>query len=443
MTGTCSSTGDKRLYTQGRIDTANSTSCTSDGDCQSAGLTTPAFSIERIKRVFAKSFGVWSNRRCSLDQNLGCIVDADCTTLVAGQAVTNGTCSIRKGDYKRLANSTEGAGTTFSGWNPPTELCAVNPASLGNQCGSQTQSCTQTSSVTASVSFTSGSDAEKAARNSAINQLLTQCGLTTGGTDPVVNASRVVTNSTVDTNADGTPKVKACNGVSTQCPGVANQYDAGTIVPFTTLTLDNACSVSKNVVKCTGRCTSTKSYIQAGPTDASTAPPYIRPSYVAGSNGDYCAIPPTVSRVAFSTGTAKVANISGGSGIVTIKFNTGADVEQVPLKQIRIDWGDQQDNFAFPYAPRNDPAKPHIFSHTYVVNRGDTTHCKPFGSRTSCEFPIRIQVQDSWGWCSDASAVANGPDIQCQGNVDGTLLGNGRIDSSSWVDTGLTVVVQP
>jgi hypothetical protein len=99
-----------------------------------------------------------------------------------------------------------------------------------------------------------------------------------------------------------------------------------------------------------------------------------------------------------------------------------------------VDWGDSQDEFSFPYAPRNDVTKPHIFSHTYVVNRGDVKHCTTSLGRTTCQFPIKIQVQDSWGWCNDADKIT-----KCHNDE----LGNGRIDSTSWYDTGLKVIVRP
>ena len=147
-----------------------------------------------------------------------------------------------------------------------------------------------------------------------------------------------------------------------------------------------------------------------------------------------------MTNVKFVTGSATTATIVGGSGSVGLKFNTNADPEQVPLSQIRIDWGDGQDDFAYPFAPRNDPAKPHIFSHVYAVNRGDTKNCTTKNGRTNCEFTIKIQVKDGWGWCNDATDNSSGNDTACH---DTDILGNNRYDPKQWIDTGLKVIVQP
>ncbi|MBI2984254.1 MAG: fibronectin type III domain-containing protein [Candidatus Kerfeldbacteria bacterium] len=155
-----------------------------------------------------------------------------------------------------------------------------------------------------------------------------------------------------------------------------------------------------------------------------------RPSYPT----DYCAVPPEADNAQFLSGTSKLATITGGSGVVGIKFNTAADAEQVPLKQIIIDWGDTQDTIAFPFAPRNDPSKPHIVSHVYIANPGNPACRGGAGGRVSCEFRIKIQVEDNWGWCNDATAGT-----KCHRTIDART---GRFDSSTWYDTDLTVRVE-
>lgn len=143
---------------------------------------------------------------------------------------------------------------------------------------------------------------------------------------------------------------------------------------------------------------------------------------------DYCAVPPSVSNASFLNSTAKLTTISSGSGSVGIKFNTNANADQVPLDSITIDWGDEIKGIPFPNAPRNDQTKPHIFSHPYVLNRGDASHCGLDGSRQYvCTYNIKIQVKDNWGWCNDkASGNSSCPNA-----------------STNWYDTGLTVVITP
>lgn len=373
------------------------------------------FAQERIKRLFAQSFGVWSNLRCtaSSSTNAGgvCIVNSDCG---------NGACSVRSSRYLQIANQSVG-------WRPPTQICPANPAFQANVCTSTAQQCT----ASLAASGTSGpgninvNDASQdaALKQTAMRAALLNCGLAPKDSNPLpTNAGAVITGNPVNGG-----KI-ACSGVNAECPGGGTTgYEQGTTALFTTFTLSNPCSYSAATgYTCTGRCSSNSNYINASKPTVAPQSKYLRPSYVAGSQADYCAIPPEVSNVKFTTGTATTSTVTGGSGSVGIKFNTNADQEQVPLSAIRIDWGDSQDEFAFPYAPRNDTTKPHIFSHTYVVNRGDTAHCTTTNGRTTCQFAIKIQVQDSWNWCNDANATAS-----CHTNPSG------------WVDTGLRVIVQP
>lgn len=469
VTGACSVQIQNSFYNVGTVDLNRSgTPCQTDAECQSRD-NKAYFAMEHIKRVFTKSLGLWTNNACSGDNSIGCFSTSDCFRKQGADFIPKGECNKRLQKYVKVNSSIQGATPQFTGWVPPTEMCQTNPASLGLACSSAPTACSASASVTgtALVASNASSVQEAAARSEAIKAALGQCGLKLTSADPVIDSSRNVTNAVSDLKVDpdpkinGTPKVVACNGVSKECPGVTNSYAAGTVAPYTSLKLSNACSKKDGTMTCTGICTSTKSYILAGKTDASKAPKFLRPPYDATSSGDYCAIPPSISNASFVTGAATTATINGGSGSVAIKFNTNADAEQIPLSKIIIDWGDAQDPIDFPYAPRTDVSHPHIFSHTYSVNRSDTIHCKPYGFRTTCAFPIKIQIKDSWGWCSDASrdtvtstaktssqinAIAPQPaeevptiTTQCHN----TLLGNGRFDSTKWYNTGLVVNVQP
>ncbi len=175
-------------------------------------------------------------------------------------------------------------------------------------------------------------------------------------------------------------------------------------------------------------------------------PPKRDPQYP----NDYCAIPPDffcdpslknkageqicgvdvnndgkIDRKAlFLNSTDDTLNVSGGSGLVTIKFNSKADAEQVPLQSIAINWGDTVDSFNFPYAPRTDPSNPHIFSHAYTIKPGATDCHRGGTGATECDYHIKIQIKDNWGWASEASGGTN------------------SLDSSQWIDSGLTVHVE-
>ncbi len=389
------------------------------------------FAQSHIMRLFAQSYGIWTFKNGKY-----------------GQVPNSDKDNIDKAINKGL----------FVGWKPPNEICQNNPAANGNVCSSTTLSCTASLAVktTAAVTSGGGTTAESAARDSATTAAYAKCGLNVDNTPRSTCTDTVTTNAkngTVCTsNAqcypdDGTAatnpnarcapdSIVACDGKSTACPGVAGQYEAGTTARYTKFILDKPCSLKGGEMICEGRCTSGAAYTSAGPSSAAKAPKLVRPPYIAGSTADYCAIPPSVSHVKFVSGDSFTATIAGGSGNVAIKFNTDADPEQLPLSIIGIDWGDKVDYFSYPYAPRNDPAQPHIFSHTYVVNRADK-YCKPFGGRTACEYPIRIQVLDNWNWANDAKrddATSTGPNgvADTQKQAEGT-----------WIKTGLTVIVQP
>ena len=414
VSGSCSST---QPYTQGNVNPA-SKSCINDAECLALAVD-PFFAQERIKRLFAQSFGIWSDLRCSTT-GLACLVNSDCG---------GGSCSVRSGKYLHIDNSNPTILGAFVGWKPPATICQENPAFKANVCTSSSQQCTAALQVNG---VAGGNENDLAVKQRAMEDALKNCGLvkTTGSGDLPTSAGSVITGTQINNGPGVAAGKTACNGVSTECPGGGTTgYEQGSTASFTTFTLSSPCSFNATNgtgYTCTGRCTSTASYINAGKPTVVPQSKYLRPAYVAGSQADYCAIPPEVTNAKFTTGTATTATISGGSGSIGIKFNTTADLEQVPLANIRIDWGDNQDDFAFPFAPRNDPTKPHIFSHTYVVNRGDTTRCTTVNGRTTCTFPIKIQVEDSWKWCNDdpAAPICNA-------------------DSTKWFDTGLKVTVQP
>lgn len=179
--------------------------------------------------------------------------------------------------------------------------------------------------------------------------------------------------------------------------------------------------------------------------DPATGKPARNVIGVSDYPNDYCAVPPSIvsGSVKFLSGSGNNATVTGGSGSIGLKFNTDADPDQTPLQEFTINWGDTTNSYAFPYAPRNDPSKPHIFSHVYnntgpTCSGGNTIDCCTItNGRKTCNYEIRIQVKDNWGWCNDATRNGNQsipdtvPDTKCQ------------TDKTTWYDTGLTVRVEP
>ena len=163
---------------------------------------------------------------------------------------------------------------------------------------------------------------------------------------------------------------------------------------------------------------------------------------------DYCGIVPRVKNIKLSAGLSaeKESNnkieVNTKSVNVYLQFNTEADAEQLPLKTIYIRWGDEPgkcdggvnkgnkctvhedcpDSYCnrvcfggaksgqycssdfdcpgaycspnykshpFGFAPRSDPAKPHIYTHAYQCDKD------------LCVFYPKIAIEDNWGWCSN------------------------------------------
>ncbi len=428
-TGVCSVEGPKASYLQSHTSTGAGVTCTTSDDCQRSLLTNNAFYGEdHIKQLFAQSYGVWTNLRCvthdGKSSDVICLNDKDCNTSDSRAALgtpvgKNAFCSGHAAYVPVPKSKSSDSPSTFVGWNPPTALCAVNPAKDGQICGSSKQACIKTIDVTGT-----GTTMDDSVKNA-----LAQCGLTTGTAAPTYDALGLTVTNATPIMTGSVPKVPACNGVSTTCPGSATgivPYDAGTQAAYTAFSLTTkTCTTS-----CPGRCSSTQQYVVAGMTLAKNTAAYVRPGPAVNSIADYCGIPPTVFNAGFVGSGSNTVIIQNGSGSVSMKFNMSADKEQLPLKTINIDWGDNSiKTYPFPYAPRDDPSQPMIFSHVYALNKSDLKHCSGFGSSVTCSFPIRIQVIDNWNWSSWRSDI--------QPHTPPSPL------PEDWFDPNLKVTVQP
>lgn len=330
---------------------------------------------------------------CSIG-GAACNIDTDC-------GGTGGVCNLKTSSFgqngiMRLFARAYGAWTLVNGtyiidpgaklWNPPTALCPLNTA---NACAVTQKVCAaapKTITVTA------------ADKDSAVALGTSQCQATI-----------------------------ACDGRSNadQCKNQGSTVNYGYFANYT-------CTSNTNgSFSCTGSCVLNSSkantYNQATYQPASK---YTRPAYP----NDYCAIPPNIGcagvtcpagqLATFLNGTSNIAKITGGSGSIGIKFNSFADPDQLPLGRIFIDWGDGQQTLDFPFAPRSDPSSPHVYTHVYIANKGDTANCSASNGLFSCDYHIHIQISDNWGWCSSAVNGAN-----CPGKP------------ATWPDTGLIVHV--
>jgi len=121
----------------------------------------------------------------------------------------------------------------------------------------------------------------------------------------------------------------------------------------------------------------------------------VRPDAQAS---EYCGVRPTVSNVAIDGRTYAYDNYEISSGqMVELTFNSVVDPQQLPLKQIEINWGDGDktpDDW-------DSSAGEHIYNHAYTCTSDD------FPVDGYCNFIIDITLVDNWGWCSGDDHTAD------------------------------------
>jgi hypothetical protein len=379
------------------------------------GLTTGVagadqlFAQNRLQRLFAQSLGVWTTLRCSNNSAVACLQNSDCGA---------GTCSVQTVKYALMPNSTIGSATSsnFVGWTPPSTLCPETQVTTPGSCSTQQLAC----------------DVDKVL---------------------VSDPARTIAQS----KDAGTQKCKtlvACDGSSASC---TKQNVRGTSVKFTEFISSTCAQSGKDasgnaLYTCNGKCVVASGTKYTAVKQAESVLPPVTQQVRPAAPNDYCAIPPSVTTMKFSN-SSSLATVVRGGGNIAISFNSNADADQVPMSQIVIDWGDGRDTYAYPYAPKNDPRTPHIFSHVYNFNKADNDHC----STGSCVYEIKIQLKDNWGWCSEAGVKwCSNSNTQCTtsaecgggASCDYKRDTNGNVvqcqnASTYWATSGLKVIVNP
>ncbi len=132
----------------------------------------------------------------------------------------------------------------------------------------------------------------------------------------------------------------------------------------------------------------------------------------------YCGNLPEVSNIAVNASTQPRVVIHDGE-VIQLKFNSYVDPEQLPLRNIAIDWngdiasGTDRQVVSWGFAPRSDPADPHAVSHVYRVGADfvGSNRCYDAGQgpykdlaevqgHEYCVATPRVQIQDNWEWCN-------------------------------------------
>lgn len=137
----------------------------------------------------------------------------------------------------------------------------------------------------------------------------------------------------------------------------------------------------------------------------------------------YCGETPEVLNVSIGQNATSDVVVNSGE-LIQLRFNTAVDSQQLPLKNIAIDWnGDEQSDEILPwgFAPRTDPADPHSISHVYRFgSNAGTCYARgtgPYANRAQvsgreyCVATPQVQVQDNWEWCNykgPITAAVNG-----------------------------------
>jgi hypothetical protein len=150
----------------------------------------------------------------------------------------------------------------------------------------------------------------------------------------------------------------------------------------------------------------------------------VRPGQANFPN-DFCWVQPSVFNIKVNARSIGDITIPNGGGTVSLQFNTTADLEQLPIRWINVDWGDGTAPDTIKFTPgifaKDNPNDPHIMLHDYNGPGGP--------------YPIRVWIRDNWdkasGYCSgganDYKQCAG--DGDCPGGVcEGVCRGSGAND---------------
>jgi len=121
--------------------------------------------------------------------------------------------------------------------------------------------------------------------------------------------------------------------------------------------------------------------------------------------GEHCVIAPEIKNIGLYKGGNEVTDTENGfvineDGRYDLKFNSIIDPEQLPLYDIKIDWGDGSKKVITDQDHRPEEDFPHVISHNYVNIEDEKT------------MEIKIRINDNWGYnkcCMSDSNCSNSP----------------------------------
>jgi hypothetical protein len=132
--------------------------------------------------------------------------------------------------------------------------------------------------------------------------------------------------------------------------------------------------------------------------DMGTCPDNARPAEDTdiGTNSEYCGVRPTLEDVAIDGNTTGGTYTITSGQTVQLSFTSAADIEQIELRKVYIEWGDGQP------LDQNWDAMPgsHVYTHAYSCAGGVSTGAYDYVAGVGCYYIGTITIVDNWGWCS-------------------------------------------
>jgi hypothetical protein len=136
----------------------------------------------------------------------------------------------------------------------------------------------------------------------------------------------------------------------------------------------------------------------------------VRPNETSFPN-DFCWVQPAVFNITINGRKMGDFTIPNGGGTVSMQFNTTADLEQLPIRWINVDWGDRTTPDSIEFTPgifaKEQPTDPHLMLHDY-------SGPSPVGS----PYTIRVWIRDNWDKGSGYCTGGGNADKQCAGDDD-------------------------
>jgi hypothetical protein len=123
---------------------------------------------------------------------------------------------------------------------------------------------------------------------------------------------------------------------------------------------------------------------------------------------DYCGIRPDVDNIRVNNATTGDLQIANGDTVALV-FDSDADADQEPIQTIRIAWEgggtgtdfDLEDYITDPWEAASTEGHSYTFTYTCDPTSSDYDESSGF-----CEYRIKVQVEDNWGFCSGDSRTS-------------------------------------